>query len=55
MKIYIGEQISIPVVLVGEEDGAKLMKYLNSTNTTVARSVAFQVKFNMVPNSTPFL
>ncbi len=40
MNLKIGEQISIPVVLISEEDGDKLMKFLNSTDTTVARSVA---------------
>ncbi len=43
-----GDQINIPVVLISEEDGEKLLKYLTDTDPLISKSVALQVKFDMV-------
>jgi len=42
-----GESINVPVVLISEIDGETILKYLNSTNETISRSVALSVKFSM--------
>ena len=34
--------------MISEENGDKLLKYLKSNDTSVAKSVALKVKFNMV-------
>ena len=38
--IKLGESINIPMVLINEEDGYNMLKYLNNTNETLAKSVA---------------
>jgi hypothetical protein len=35
-------------VLISEEDGEKLLKYLTDTDPLISKSVALQVKFDMV-------
>ena len=46
--LFLGESINVPVVLISEIDGETILKYLNSTNETLSRSVALSVKFSMV-------